>query len=107
MGRTRATLHRIWDGDVVKVLGRDTADIAGKIERTLSPQQRKAWTAGMPTQWANEAHAIARDRIYPPLQGRHDLRLPRDYAWRQAETTRMQLAKAGLRLALMLNQTLS
>ena len=106
LGRTRATLHRVWDGEVVEVLGRDSSSIAGRIERTLSPQERKAWAAGMPTQWADEAHAIARDRIYPPLQGRHELRLPRDYAWRQTEITRMQLAKAGLRLALILNQAL-
>jgi len=106
IGRTRANLHRIWDGEVVEVLGRDSTSIAGDIERTLSPRERKAWAAGMPTQWANEAHAIARDRIYPPLQGRHDLRLPRDYAWRQAEITRAQLGRAGLRLALILNQTL-
>jgi len=34
------------------------------------------------------------------------LRLPRDYALRQAEITRMQLTKAGLRLAFLLNTSL-
>ncbi len=106
LGRTRASLHRIWDGDVVEVLGNNSTGIAERIERTLSPQERKVWTAGMPTQWANEAHIIARDRIYPPLAGRRELRLSRDYAVRQAETTRMQLGKAGLRLAWVLNTTL-
>lgn len=106
LGRTRANLHRIWDGEVVEVLGNDSASIAERIERTLSPLERKGWAAGMPTQWANEAHVIARDRIYPELAGRHELRLPRDYAWRQADITRLQLAKAGLRLALVLNTTL-
>ena len=106
IGRKRATLHRIWDGEVVEALGRDTAGIAGGIERSLSPQERKAWAQGTPAQWANEAHAIARERIYPPLQGRHEIRLPRDYAVRQADITRMQLAKAGLRLAFLLNNTL-
>jgi hypothetical protein len=38
--------------------------------------------------------------------GRHDVRLPRDYAWRQAGLARMQLAKAGIRLAWLLNTTL-
>jgi hypothetical protein len=99
-------LHRIWDGEVVEALGRSTAGIAAGIEQSLSPQERKAWAQGTPAQWAEEAHAIARDRIYPQLQGRHELRLPRDYAGRQAAITRMQLAKAGLRLARMLNQGL-
>jgi len=106
IGRQRATLHRIWDSGVVEALGRDTTAVANGIERSLSPQERKAWAQGTQVQWVNEAHAIARDWIYPPLQGRHELRLPRDYAERQAAITRMQLAKAGLRLAFLLNSTL-
>ncbi|HKX64425.1 MAG TPA: S1/P1 nuclease [Rhizomicrobium sp.] len=106
IGRTRATLHRVWDSDVVEALGRDSTGIAAGIEHSLSPQERKAWASGTATQWANQAHAIARDRIYPQLQGRHELRLPHDYARRQASITRMQLAKAGLRLAFLLNSSL-
>jgi hypothetical protein len=106
IGRQRASLHRVWDGEVVEALGRNASGIASGIEHTLSARERKNWGAGMPGQWANEAHVIARDRIYPPLQGHRELRLPRDYAGRQAAITRMQLAKAGLRLALILNSTL-
>jgi hypothetical protein len=106
MGRERANLHRIWDADVVEVQGVDAAAAADSIERSVSPAQRKAWAGGTPAGWANEAHAIARDYIYPPLQGRRELRLPRDYAWRQAATARIQLAKAGMRLAWLLNSTL-
>jgi hypothetical protein len=102
-GRSRATLHRVWDSDVVEALGPGAAT---RIAQSLSPQEHKAWAQGTPAQWADEAHAIARDSIYPPLQGRHELRLPRDYAWRQAAIVRMQLAKAGLRLAFMLNTAL-
>jgi len=91
---------------VVEALGRDAAAVAESVERSLSPQERKAWSQGTPAQWAEEAHAIARDQIYPQLQGRHELRLPRDYALRQAAITRMQLAKAGLRLAFLLNTNL-
>jgi len=71
-----------------------------------SPAQRKAWASGAPAQWANEAHAIARDQIYPPLNNRRELRLPRDYAFRQASVARLQLAKAGVRLAWLLNSSL-
>lgn len=106
IGRQRATLHRVWDSEVVEVLGQGATDIASNVEHSLSAQERKAWTSGMPTQWANEAHAIARDRIYPTLQGHREVRLPRDYAWRQASIARMQLAKAGLRLAFLLNNSL-
>lgn len=106
IGRERSNLHRVWDVDVVEALGRDAGAVAGGILRTLSPAERKAWAAGTPVAWANESHAIARDRIYPPLTGRQSLRLPLDYAWRETGLTRMLLAKAGLRLAFVLNTTL-
>ena len=106
IGRKHATLHRVWDSDMVETLGRDTGDIAGRIDQSLSVQERKDCASGTPAQWADEAHAIARDKIYPQLEGQHELRLPRDYAWRQAPIVRMQLARAGLRLAGMLNSIL-
>ncbi len=106
IGPERANLHKVWDVDVVAALGPDAGAAANGIERSLSPAERKAWSSGTPAAWANESHAIARDRIYPPLAGRRDLNLPRDYAWRQAPLTRMLLAKAGVRLAWLLNTTL-
>jgi len=106
MGRKRASLHRVWDADVVEALGFDAGAAADGIVRSITSAQRKAWSGGTPAQWADEAHALARDRIYPPLNGRHEIRLPRDYAWQQAPLVRMQLAKAGVRLAWLLNTTL-
>lgn len=106
IGRERANLHRVWDVDVVEVLGFDPDTVAAGIESGITPAERKAWASGTPVDWANEAHAIAREQIYPPLQGARDLRLPRDYAWREADVARRQLAKAGVRLAWLLNTTL-
>ena len=103
IGHERASLHKVWDVDVVEALGFDTVQVANSLERGVTPAQRKAWASGMPADWANEAHAIARDEIYPPLSGRRSLRLPRDYDDREAAITRIQLAKAGLRLAWLLN----
>jgi len=106
IGRERANLHRVWDVDVIEPMGFDPSAIAANIERRITPQQRQAWARGAPADWANEAHIIARDQIYPPLQGGRDVRLPRDYAWREAPVAQLQLAKAGVRLAWLLNTTL-
>jgi hypothetical protein len=106
IGRERSNLHRIWDADVVEALGRDSSSAADAALRAISPAQRQAWASGTPARWANEAHAIARDQIYPPLMGRQDVRLPRDYVWREAGLAQMQLARAGVRLAWLLNNTL-
>jgi hypothetical protein len=106
LGRERTNLHRVWDVDVVEAQGFDVEAVAAGIERSVTPAMRKAWAQGTPAQWANEAHAIARDQIYPPLMGRTDVRLPNDYAGRRAPVARMLLAKAGVRLAWLLNRTL-
>lgn len=106
LGRERASLHKLWDVDVVEPLGPDPDAIADSIERDLSPGQRRDWQSGTPARWANEAHAIAREHIYPPLGGARDLRLPRDYAVGEAPLARILLAKAGVRLAWLLNTAL-
>ena len=106
IGRERANLHRVWDVDVVEVMGFDPGAVAAGIARSITPQQRQTWAKGTPADWANEAHAIARDQIYPPLAGASYIRLPRDYAWREAPIARLQLAKAGVRLAWLLNTVL-
>ena len=106
VGRERANLHRVWDVDVVEALGFDPQGLAADIEHGITPGQRQAWAKGTPADWANEAHAIARDQIYPPLRGARALRLPRDYAWREAPVARLQLARAGVRLAWLLNSAL-
>jgi hypothetical protein len=103
LGRRRASLHRVWDSDVVESLGRDPNTVADGLERSLSPAERRAWASGTPAQWADEAHAIARDQVYPPLNNRRELRLSRDYADRQMPLARLQLARAGVRLAWLLN----
>jgi hypothetical protein len=106
IGRTRTNLHRVWDSEVVGAMGSDAGREASAIERSITQAQRKSWSSGTPAQWANEAHAVARDQIYPPLAGRREVRLPRDYAYRQAPVVRTLLAKAGVRLAFLLNRAL-
>ena len=103
LGRERASLHKLWDVDVVEPLGPDPDTIAENIEHNLPPGRRQDWQSGTPARWANEAHAIAREHIYPPLGSARDLRLPRDYALGEAPLARILLAKAGVRLAWLLN----
>lgn len=105
LGRERTNLHRVWDNDVVRAFGYGR-DADRRVAAIIGPAQRKAWTVGTPADWANEAHAIARDRIYPNLDGGRSPHLPRDYAWREQAITQVQLAKAAVRLAWVLNTVL-
>lgn len=102
IGRERANLHKVWDTDVVEPLAPDP----DAILRGVTAIQRNQWQSGDVARWANESHVIARDDIYPPLKGARRVRLPRDYASREAPLARIQLAKAGVRLAWLLNKAL-
>jgi hypothetical protein len=103
----RTNLHHVWDVNVVEALGFDADTIADGIGRGVSSAQRKAWQAGTPMTWANESHAVARYQIYNVVGGRHAVRLPPGYSQAQTDLTRTQLAKAGLRLAWLLNTALN
>lgn len=96
------SLHHVWDDEVVSALGRDPALIAGSIWQNLTPQQKRDDAKGTPAAWANDSFIAARG-IYAGVWGNS---VPGDYADRQKALTRAQLAKAGLRLAAILNATL-
>jgi hypothetical protein len=102
----RTNLHRVWDAEVVEALGTDADLIAGGIDHTITPAQRKSWQAGTPADWANESYRIARDEIYPVSRGRRTMRLPASYPGSEKLVVRQQLARAGVRLAWLLNAAL-
>jgi S1/P1 Nuclease len=99
----RTSLHQIWDQDVVTALGQDSARVAAQIDSSLTPQQKAQLRAGTPEAWANESFAIAGREIYAKLPPTGQIRLPDDYADAESGVTRLQLARAGLRLAAILN----
>jgi hypothetical protein len=106
MPGTRTNLHRVWDAEVVEPLGYNADAIAGEIDHAVTPAQRKSWQAGAPADWANESYRIARDEIYPVSRGRRTMRLPASYPGSERLVVRQQLARAGVRLAWLLNATL-
>ncbi|HWC63157.1 MAG TPA: S1/P1 nuclease [Rhizomicrobium sp.] len=96
----RVSLHQIWDQDVVAALGGDSMRAAAEIDRSLTPQQKSQMGAGSVEDWTNESFHLAESEIYalPPS------RLPEDYATKESAIARRQLAKAGIRLATILNR---
>jgi hypothetical protein len=103
MGRRRTNLHRVWDEDLVEALGPDPMADAADIEATLSPSDKARIESGTPADWANETFQLGSKEIYARLPASGPVRLPRDYAARERGVVRQQLARAGLRLAMLLN----
>jgi hypothetical protein len=100
----RTSLHQIWDSDVVAALGRDSDRIAANIEAGLTPEQKAQLRAGTVQAWTDESFHLAESEIYARLPSSGRLRLPNDYVQTQSAVARLQLARAGIRLAAILNR---
>jgi hypothetical protein len=100
-------MHQLWDTRLVQASGRDPVALAARIARDVPAAAWRAWQSGTPAAWANEALHLAQSDIYGVSKGRRRLRLDRGYMTREAPVVRLQLARAGARLAWLLNGTLN
>ena len=104
-------LHFIWDTSLVaNALGNDGRQ---QIE-TLANQHALEWSKGDADAWAMEAHEVAVDFAYGGAGVRFEpgrapadaVNIGRDYVNASEPIVREQLAKAGVRLAVVLNSAL-
>jgi hypothetical protein len=108
-GVRAGNLHQYWDTVFVERLGKDSAAVAALLIGDITPAQRREWSSGTPADWAMQSFAIAKSMAYgklPPAQdGRHTLGT--DYADDATAAVRLQLERAGVRLAAVLNAALA
>jgi hypothetical protein len=108
VGRRKTNLHSLWDTPLVEYLGRDPADVATSVETGITAPQKTAWSKDGAVAWANETHSVARRFVYSDISGRGETGAPiilsPDYASQKVPVVRTQLARAGTRLAWVLNR---
>ena len=82
------------------------AALAKQLLAQITPQQEAEWKQGTPDDWAMEAFNIAFDDVYggPPLSGA--VQLDSAYVARAEKDVALQLSRAGVRLAAVLNKAL-
>ncbi|WP_017669394.1 S1/P1 nuclease [Sandarakinorhabdus sp. AAP62] len=118
----RMNLHRIWDSDLAE---RALTEPPAITPPRITPAMRRAFTAEPAATriaiWARDAWEISRTVAYPELQGYPDScpipsgerrTLPRgqvtpDYISKATPAVRDQVAKAGSRIALLVNEALA
>jgi hypothetical protein len=125
---TAKNLHALWDGAIVNELNPDAKSLSADLEREIegfSSSHRRRLSRGDEDDWVWESHEIARRVIYerlhvpiqpiefphscseaPPSITGFKLHIDSDYVNSMKPIVRMQLIKAGLRLAQVLNQSL-
>jgi hypothetical protein len=116
-GECRGSLHAAWDSClVVKAVGTDVVAAATDLMKSITPGKIEKWTHSDPVDWANESFAIAecQQTKYCIKQGAScelptPARVMIDAAYVQANApiVREQLQRAAIRLAHLLDSSLS
>ena len=107
-GSKALALHHLWDTEFVRALARKPAVLSQVLLMQITPAQAAGWRTGAPEDWAWEGFAIAQEHVYsdPPLSAGETQQLDRAYVERAKADVALQLSRAGVRLAHLLNQTL-
>ena len=106
------TLHSYWDTGFLAWFGPDPVVIAETLRPDITPAQKRAWESGTPQTWATEAFEIARRTAHSldfPAGCPADAKpwaLPPDYESAVRKAAVVQLKRAGVRLAWVLNRAL-
>jgi hypothetical protein len=109
-GPRPSNLHSYWDTGILASIGTDAGDIARKLKPQITKAQRKAWVQGSYETWAFESFRIAQDVTYSfhPAPGcaddRAPVRLPDGYEALAKAAVEVQLERAGVRLAFVLDK---
>jgi hypothetical protein len=116
VGECAGNLHSAWDTCLVlKAVDVDIADAATELMKSISSAKIEAWTHSGPVDWANESFSIAEraQTEYCVQQGAScdpptgKVRIDATYVQASSAVIREQLLKAGVRLAHLLDSTLS
>lgn len=102
-------LHHFWDTEFVRRLGDDPKQVATELTTAISDEQRQAWSRGTVSDWAMESFAVARKDAYgllPVASMRGVYLLDSRYIGAAVQDVRLQLSRAGVRLAVILNRAL-
>lgn len=110
-------LHRIWDSDLVKqaLRGVSEADFAKQLVARYRQKEIPAWQSGEVRDWMNESLVLSQKVVYGPLPEytcgvpwpkEKEVNLSADYTAQASATVPAQLAKAGARIAWLLNRAL-
>ncbi len=110
LGGTRTVnLHSYWDTVVIAEIAPDAQTLAATLRGRITPAQVATWSTGVPRGWARESFALAKSAAYTlgsPAGCDRDtapVPLPNGYDARARDVAAIQIEKAGVRLAQLLN----
>lgn len=99
-------LHWVWDTGLVQEINPDPQEVAAALGRAITERERAAWEGGSIQDWVMESHRLAQTVAYGGLPRAADPTLDRGYDLRAEAVIEVQLEKASVRLAYVLNERL-
>ncbi len=110
--RRDKNLHAYWDVGAVVAMGRNALEIARTLDETVTDAELKFWSEGTPRTWAMESFELGKVEVYdlaslPTCDAPGTVALTAAYETRAADDAATQLAKAGVRIASLLNGALA
>jgi hypothetical protein len=114
LGGPRTTnLHSYWDTTVVRAFGSEPNAVAAKLRAKITPVEAAEWRKGDPQAWALETYRVAKTVAYWPgaigVCGADAAPVspPPGYEAAAEQAAAVQLERAGVRLAAVLNRALN
>ena len=114
-GQCPGNLHAVWDNCLVQyAVGPDASEAATDLLAIITPEMKAGWNASVPRDWANESFAIteAARTMYCAMHGSscdmtsNALNISAQYLDANESVVKMQLQRAGVRLARLLDDAL-
>jgi nuclease S1 len=101
-----SNLHRVWDSKVIERHTKNENVWLWDFDFVANPKMVAEWSKGTPEDWATESLWVAKEAYRLPGSGkmlRSGARLDNEYYRYALPVIRVQLAKAGIRTAFVLN----
>ena len=95
-----------WDTGVLERIDRNPQALAAELERRITDQDRAAWSKGSIEDWVMEGHRLAKTVAYGDLSTENPAPITAAYEKQADSVIEIQLEKAGVRLAYVLNSAL-
>jgi S1/P1 Nuclease len=106
--KSKDELHGFWDTQFVDGIATPPTALAKKLLAQIQPSDASTWATGSPEDWQKEAFAVAKADSYdlPPLSQDKTEHLSASYVTKAEKDVSLQLSRAGIRLASVLNKSL-
>jgi hypothetical protein len=100
-------LHSLWDSGLLAHMPAED-QLFATLSQAITPERKAEWSSGTVEQWCNESFRIAQRTVYgllPPAGNTGQVAAGQSYQSMAEPVVELQLEKAGVRLAAVLNES--